>query len=220
MMLLVRQAWWWAVKSCACAMMLLTGACGGSESPQTQRGTDSKTQPQAPVQTPAKVTEKAFASGGKIDMQLDGGNYTIRPAGGSAIRVTLTGNVGVATVDVATEDTHANVLVKETPRNNFQATIEVPQTADLVIRLTAGDLTLDAISGNKDVESNAGNVDIVTGDSKDYASVDASVQAGDIKAEAFGESQSGLFRKLTWSGKGKYTLRAKLIAGNLTLRSK
>jgi hypothetical protein len=216
MMLLVRQAWWWAVKSDAGAMMLLVLACSGSESPQTQRGTDSQTQPQAP----AKVTEKAFVSGGKIEMQLDGGNYTVRPAGGNAIRVTLAGNVGAAKVDVATENTHANVSVKETPRNNFQATIEVPQTADLVIRLAAGDLTLDAVGGNKEIESNAGNVDIVTGDPKDYASVDASVQAGDIKAEAFGESQSGLFRKLTWSGKGRYTLRAKLIAGNLTLRSK
>ena len=129
------------------------------------------------------MTEKAFVSGGKIEMQLDGGSYTVRPAGGNAIRVTLSGNVGAAKVDVATEDTHANVSVKETPRNNFLATIEVPQTADLVIRLAAGDLKLDAVSGNKDVESNAGNVDIVTGDSKDYASVDASVQAGDIKAE-------------------------------------
>ena len=216
MMLLVRQAWWSAVKSGACAMMLLAVACSGSESPQTQRGTDPQAQPQAP----GKVTEKAFVSGGKIEMQLDGGSYTVRPAGGNAIRVTLSGNVGAAKVDVATEDTHANVSVKETPRSNFLATIEVPQTADLVIRLAAGDLTLDAVSGNKDVESNAGNVDIVIGDSKDYASVDASVQAGDIKAEAFGESQSGLFRKLSWSGKGKYTLRAKLIAGNLTLRGK
>ena len=216
MMLLMRQVCWSAVKSGAGAMVLLVVACSGSESPQTQRGTDSQTQPQ----TPGKVTEKAFVSGGKIDMQLDGGSYTVRPAGGNAIRVTLSGNVGAAKVEVATEDTHANVSVKETPRSNFLATIEVPQTADLVIRLAAGDLTLDAVSGNKDVESNAGNVDIVTGDSKDYASVDASVQAGDIKAEAFGESQSGLFRKLSWSGKGKYTLRAKLIAGNLTLRSK
>jgi hypothetical protein len=220
MMLIVRQVSWSPVKSGVCAMMLLAVACGGSESPQTQRGTDSQAQPQAPVQAPAKVTEKAFVSGGKIEMHLDGGNYTVRPAGGDAIRVTLAGSVGAAKVDVATEDTHANVLVKETPRNNFLATIEVPQTADLVIRLAAGALTLESISGNKDVESNAGNVDIVTGDSKDYASVDASVQAGDIKAEAFGESQSGLFRKLTWSGKGKYTLRVKLVAGNLTLRSK
>ena len=128
------------------------------------------------------------------------------------------GNAGATRVDVSTADTRATVLVQDTPRKNFEATIEVPQTADLVIRLAAGDLKVEAIGGSKDVESNAGNVDIVTGDSQDYASVDASVQAGDINADAFGESRSGLFPKLTWAGKGKYTLRARLIAGNLTLR--
>ena len=153
-------------------------------------------------------------------MQLAAGGYTVRPGDGNAIRVTLGGNVGATKVDVTTSDAQASVSVKETPNNNFQATIDVPQSADLVIRLTAGELKVEAITGNKDIESNAGNVDIVTGDSKDYASVDASVKAGDINAGPFGESQSGLFRSLTWSGQGKDTLRAKLIAGNLTLRSK
>jgi hypothetical protein len=196
-------------------MVVLAAACGGSDPPQTQTETPSPTQ----AQTAAKPTEKPFASGGRIDMQLDGGSYSVRPAHVHAIRVTLGGNVGAAKVDVSTEDAHARVLVKDTPRNNFQATIDVPQTADLIIRLTAGELKIEAITGNKDIESNAGNVDIVTGDSKDYASVDASVQAGDINASAFGESRSGIFPRLTWSGKGKYALRAKLIAGNLTLRS-
>ena len=168
----------------------------------------------------AAVTEKPFAAGGRIEMQLGAGSYTVRLARDNVIRVTLGGNAGTTRVDVSTADTRANVLVQDTPRKNFEATIEVPQTADLVIRLTAGDLKVEAIGGNKDVESNAGNVDIVTGDSKDYASVDASVQAGDINADAFGESRSGLFSKLTWSGKGKYTLRARLIAGNLTLRTR
>ena len=97
-------------------------------------------------------------------MQLAAGGYTVRPARDGVIRVTLGGNAGTTRVDVSTADTRANVLVQDTPRKNFEATIEVPQTADLVIRLTAGDPRVEAIGGNKDVESNAGNVDIVTGD--------------------------------------------------------
>jgi hypothetical protein len=217
MMQLGRQAWWSAVKSGACAAMILAAAaCGGSESPRTEAGT----QPQSQVEGAAKVTEKPFASGGKIEMQLEAGGYTVRPGDGNAIRVTLGGNVGAAKVDVTTADTQAKVSVKDTPNNNFQATIEVPRSADLVIRLTAGDLKVEAIDGSKDVESYAGNVDIVTGDAENYASVDASVKAGDIKASAFGGSQSGLFRRFTWSGRGKYTLRASLTAGDLTLRDK
>jgi hypothetical protein len=209
------QAWWTVVTSGACAAVLLgTAACGGSESPRTETATAP------PVEATAKVTDKPFVSSGKIEMQLDGGNYTVRPAAGTDIRVTLGGNTGTAKVNVTTTDTEAKVSVKETPHNNFQATIEVPQTADLTIRLSGGDLKIEAIRGNKDVESNAGNVDIVTGDSQDYARVEASVKAGDLNAGPFGESQSGLFRSFTWSGKGTYTLRANLLAGNLTLRNK
>jgi hypothetical protein len=214
-----RRSWWLAMKSGACAAMMFTAACGGgSESPRTPAETG--TQPQSQAEGPAKVTEKPFASGGKIEMELAGGDYTVRPGDGNAVRVTLGGNVGAAKVDVTTDGTQAKVSVKETPNSNFQATIEVPRSADLVIRLTAGDLKVEAIGGNKDIESNAGNVNIVTGDSKDYASVDAAVKAGDINADVFGESQSGLFRSFTWSGDGKYTLRARLLAGNLTLRAK
>jgi len=196
--------------------MVLAAACGGTEPAQTQTATQSP----ARTTTAPAVTEKPFGAGGRIEMQLSAGKYTVRAARDNAIRVTLDGNAGTATVDISTQDTQATVAVKDTPRRNFQATIEVPQAADLVIRLSAGDLTVESIAGSKDVESNAGNVDIVAGDSKDYATVEASVQAGDIKADAFGESRSGLFPKLSWSGKGKYTLRAKLIAGNLTLRSR
>jgi hypothetical protein len=216
MMRLGRQAWWSIVKSGTFAAMIGAAACGGSDSSQPQTGTP----PQSPREAAATVTEKPFLSGGKIDLQLAAGNYTVRPGDGTAIRVTLGGNVGAAKIDVTTSDRQANVSVKDTPHNNFQATIDVPRDADLIIRLTAGDLKVESISGNKDIESYAGNVDIATGDAKDYATVDASVQAGDIKAGPFGESQSGLFRSLTWSGKGKYALRAKLTAGNLTLRDK
>ncbi len=172
------------------------------------------------AQHQASVTEKTVAAGGKIMMQLDAGNYTVRPGADNRIRVTLSGTTGSAKVDLTTDNSQANVSVKDTPRNNFQATIEVPSPADIVIRLSAGNLIMAAIAGNKDVQSTAGNVEIAVGDPNDYATVDASVKAGDIDAGAFNGSGSGLFQHFTWSGRGKYTLRASLGAGNLVLRSK
>jgi hypothetical protein len=132
----------------------------------------------------------------------------------------MTGSVGHASVDLTTSGTHANLVVKDTPSNAFKATIEVPQATDLVIRLSAGDLAVAAITGNKDVQAMAGDVDIVVGDSNEYSSVDASIKAGDLRASAFGGSKSGLLQRFTWSGPGKYTLRASLGAGDLTLRNK
>ena len=171
-------------------------------------------------QNEAKVTERSFVSGGRIDMQLSGGNYVVCPAADNHIRVTLSGNTGGARVELTTSGTHANLEVKDTPHNNFQATIEVPKAADLVIRLSGGQLVIAPITGNKDIESNAGNTEIAVGDPNEYSSVDASVKAGDIDAGVFGGSKSGLFQHFKWSGHGKYTLRANLGAGNLVLRSK
>jgi hypothetical protein len=172
------------------------------------------------AQNKTNATEKPFVSGGKIDMQFDGGSYDIRPAAGTHIRVTLSGNTGNARVELTTSGTHADVKVKDTPHNNFQATIEVPKAADLVVRLTGGNLVMGAITGNKDVESYGGNVQIAVADPNEYSSVDAAVKAGDIHASVFGGSKSGLLQQFTWSGHGEYTLRAHLGAGNLELGSK
>lgn len=164
------------------------------------------------------VADKPFVSGGKIAIELDGGGYEVRAASDNRIRVSITDNAGNTKVEVTPEGERADVKVKDTPHNNFKATIEVPKTADLTIRLSGGELAIGAIAGNKDVEAIGGNIHIAVGDPNDYASVDASVKAGDLSASPFGGSKSGLMQHFTWSGKGKYTLRASLGAGNLSLR--
>ena len=164
------------------------------------------------------MAEKPFASGGRIQVELDGGTYVVRPAADERIRVTFSGNVGAARSELSANGAQAVVRVRDTPSNNFQATIEVPKAADLVVRLSAGNLQIAAISGNKEIESTAGNVEIEVGDPQEYSSVDGSVKAGDIQAGAFGGSRSGVFQRFTWSGRGKYTLRASLGAGNLTFK--
>jgi len=167
---------------------------------------------------PAVMADKPFASGGRIHVELDGGSYAVRPAADEHIRVTFSGNVGKARAELTTEGAQAHVGIKDTPSSNFQATIEVPAAADLEIRLSGGTLEIAAISGNKDIESTAGNVDIAVGDPDEYSSVDGSVKAGDIQAEVFGGSRSGLLQRFTWSGRGTYTLKASLGAGNLTIK--
>ncbi len=163
----------------------------------------------------ANATEKLFVSGGRIEMQLEGGDYEVHSGTTNRIRVTLSGNTGNAKVVLNTNGTHADLAVTNTPHNNFHAVIEVPAVADLRIQLTAGNLVTGAIRGNKDIESHAGNAEISVGDPKDYFKVDASVNAGNIDADVFGSSTGGLFRTFKWSGPGKYQIHAHLGAGNL-----
>jgi hypothetical protein len=151
-------------------------------------------------------------------LQLASGSYDIRASADDHVRVTLTGNIGSAKVSVTTADGRADVVVKDTPNSNFHAIIEVPKASDLEARLTAGELTLAAITGNKYIESTAGNVTIDVPDPNEYAEVDASIKAGDINADPFGGSKSGIMPHFTWSGQGKYKLQASLGAGNLVMR--
>jgi hypothetical protein len=210
-------AWRPIMKSMVSVVLLIAAGVCGSACNQAQNSANPAEKPAA-TETPS-VAEKPFAAGGSIAMQLDGGAYELRAAAGNHIRVALSGNTGNAKVEIAVNGTHADVTVKDTPHNNFHATIEVPTAADLVVRLTGGDLTMAAITGNKDVESYGGNVKIAVGDPNEYSSVDASVKAGNIDAGVFGGSKSGLFPHFTWSGQGTHTLRANLGAGNLVLRS-
>ncbi len=163
--------------------------------------------------------DRAFIAGGSVNLSLESGEYDVRASADNHIRVTFSGNVGGAVAEVTTNQAHADVKVKNTPRNNFHAVIELPKTSDIVLRLTAGDLTVRALTGSKDIETTAGDVKIDVGSAADYASVDATVTVGDMNAGPFGDPRGTFLTKtLKWTGKGKYRLHAKLGAGDLSLR--
>jgi hypothetical protein len=171
-----------------------------------------------PDQPPVMKADKPFAAGGGIELQLDGGDYVIRASPDEHIRVSFAGNTGNAVTDLTTSGTHATLAIKDTPHSNFRATVEVPATEDVTVHLSGGNLEIGAITGNKDIDSKAGNVTISIPNSKDYGTVDATVKVGNLEAGPFGNSDSGLSPHLKWSGSGKYTLRASLGAGNLELK--
>ena len=166
------------------------------------------------------VAEKPFAPGGNIEMQLDGGNYTIRAAADNEIRVAFGGNTGNASAEITADGPRATVAVKNTPHNNFHASIDVPRSSNVVIRLSGGNLEMAGIVGDKDINSGAGNVEITIADPDEYSTAEGSVTAGDIDASVFGKSGSGLNPHFSWQGRGKYKLRASLGAGNLVLKRK
>jgi len=162
-----------------------------------------------------KVTEKPFVSGGRIELWLSAGEFDIKPSPDNRIRVTLTEQIGNTKVELTANGTQGKVVLRDTPNNNFGAVIEVPKTADLMIRMWAGELKVTGVTGNKDVESKAGDVRIAV-DPASYSKVDASVSIGDLSAGPFGDAKgSFLSKSVNWSGKGKYTLRASLGAGDL-----
>jgi hypothetical protein len=173
---------------------------------------------QATVTAPVSKVDKPFAAAGSIEMHLDGGDYVIRASPDEHIRVSFAGNTGNAAADLEASGTRANLAIRDTPHSNFRAIVEVPATVDLTVHLSGGNLEVAAITGNKDIDSKAGNVGIAIPNSNDYGTVDAAVKVGNLNGGPFGDSGSGLSPHLKWSGSGRYTLRASLGAGNLELK--
>ena len=162
--------------------------------------------------------EKDFVSGGRIKMTLESGDYKILASSDNRIHVRWN-EASRTRVKLTTNGNSAELRVENTPHNNFHATIEVPALTDLRIRLTAGDMSVTGIKGDKDIEIHAGDLNLSVGNSSDWGDVDASVTAGDINASPFQASKGGLFRSFHWKGPGKYKLHVHLTAGDVNLRN-
>jgi len=170
------------------------------------------------AQSAGSPAEKDFVSGGKVEMTLESGDYDIRASADNRIHVRWNDASG-ARVKLTTNGKSADLRVENTPNNNFHATIEVPALTDVRVRLTAGNVEMAGIKGDKDIAANAGNLNIRVGSSSDWGDVDASVTAGDVNAPAFKEVRGGLFRSFKWKGPGKYRLHVHVMAGDINLRN-
>jgi hypothetical protein len=175
----------------------------------------------APLVAQTRTEDKAFVSGGKVDIHLEAGDYDVRASRDNHVRVTLSGDMGNAVAEIVVKGTTADVVVRKTPNSSksFHAVIEVPKVSDVAIRLSAGDLDVDEITGSKDIETRAGDVKIAVGSVDSYSKVDASVGIGDLSPGPFGDAKgSFLSKSVNYAGKGTHTLRARLTVGDLKLR--
>jgi len=173
---------------------------------------------------PSASLERPFVANGSVAMDLSAGDYHIIGRARDRVRLEWRVRETEALAEVrASADVSGRAIKIRTdgPGNKgLRFTIEVPNQSDLHVRLTAGDLTIEDIRGNKDVELRAGDLNIDVGQASDYKKVDASLWAGDIEASAFQIFKGGLFRSFEWAGSGPYRLHAHLMAGDLHLYSK
>jgi len=163
-----------------------------------------------------------FPSGSNLRVHLRSGDFRIVGRDDNKVAVHFSGrnadNARDLTVLFRRSDDDADLRIFGGPKNNLEVTIEVPRSSKLFVRMPAGDLSVEGVSGDKDVELHAGDLTIAVGTAAEYSHVDASVVTGGIEAAPFGESHGGLFRSFEKNGTGKYKLHAHVGAGDLTLR--
>jgi hypothetical protein len=171
---------------------------------------------------PEARVQKKFLSGGTIRLHLEAGGYTISPSDSDNITVTYHANsesqLREVRVEIQPSASSAEVYVTNTPNNKFDATIEVPRHSNLWVRLTAGELDVEAVEGDKNLEVRAGELQVEIPHPEEYGHRDASVTMGGLESNAFDVSKGGMFRSFEQQGPGKYRLHAHVLTGDINLR--
>jgi len=172
-------------------------------------------------QAPAGSAQQGFISGGTIRLHLEAGGYTISPADSERIVVTCHARTEEQLrhikVEIKRMAASADIYISDTPNNNFRGIVEVPRRSNLWVRLSAGELVIGNVEGDKDLEVRAGRIQVDVPHSEQYGHRDASVLTGSIEASAFDISKGGLFRSFDQHGPGKYRLHAHVMAGEIDL---
>jgi hypothetical protein len=102
--------------------------------------------------------------------------------------------------------------------NNVRVRIEVPRKTSLRVEMSAGEVKVEEIAGDKDIDLYAGQITISSTRPWDYRSVDVSVSIGEVNAPVYGTQKGGFFRGITKeTADGEYSLHAHVITGEIDL---
>ena len=99
-----------------------------------------------------------------------------------------------------------------------QIRIEVPRKVNLSLQMPAGQVKVDDIVGDKDIELHAGQITISSTHAWDYKKVDVSVSIGQVSAPVYGTDKGGFFREFRKENAGgEYRLHAHVTTGQIEL---
>ncbi len=101
----------------------------------------------------------------------------------------------------------------------FEVELEVPPNTNLDVHAKVGDVTVEDVEGDKDLELGVGDIRVLHEHST-YHVVRASTGIGTVNSDGYGETSGWLGKTLKYRGDGKYELRAHVGVGDITLEGK
>ncbi|HXZ41483.1 MAG TPA: hypothetical protein VEG68_12150 [Terriglobales bacterium] len=167
--------------------------------------------------------EAELASGTNLRLHLHEGDFRVVGSDSDKISIHVDGKNLEQAKRIKIRLKRANGTVdlrlSRVPKNELQVTIKVPVSTNLYARLRGGDLTVEGVRGDKDLELTGGDLTIGVGEPQQYSWVDLSVRFGDISGSQFGDPKGWLGNSVHKLGTGKYRLHAHVMAGDLVLKS-
>lgn len=178
---------------------------------------------QETTKLPPQGFETNLASGVNLRLHLHDGDFRIIGGDSDKLSIHVQGkNVELAKdikVQLKRSGTDVDLTLSQVPKKELQVTIEIPKSTSLYARMHGGDLSIQDVVGDKDLELKGGDLTIQVGSPGDYSHVDLSVKFGDISGDQFGDPKGWVGNSLQKDGSGKYKLHAHVMAGDLVLKS-
>jgi hypothetical protein len=168
-----------------------------------------------------------FAAGGMLHVHMSVGDLHIKRGDTNKISLRYTvksrreRNVKSAHVDFDIRGNDATLEFQAPTGGNtqFDVELEVPGQTNLDVHEKVGDLTVDDVEGDKDLELGVGDIRVAR-ERSTYRMVRASSGIGDVNSDGYGETSGWLGKTLKYHGEGKYELRAHVGVGDITLEGK
>jgi hypothetical protein len=167
-----------------------------------------------------------FAAGGMLHVHMSVGDLHIRrgATGKISLRYTIKSrrerNVKNAHVDFDVHGSDATIEFHAPSDSNtqFDVELEVPAQTNLDVHEKVGDLTVEDVEGDKDLDLGVGDIR-VSHERSTYRLVRASSGIGDVNSD-YGETSGWLGKTLKYHGDGMYELRAHVGVGDISLEGK
>jgi hypothetical protein len=169
-----------------------------------------------------------FVAGGMVHLRMSVGDLHIRRSNSGKISLHYIvkswreSNLKKARVQIEVRGRDANIEFHAPTSGNtqFDVELEVPQNTNLDVHEKVGDLTVEDIEGDKDLELGVGDLRVTTGRTA-YHLVRASTSIGDVNGgNVYGETSGWLGKTLKYHGDGKYELRVHVGVGDISLEGK
>lgn len=172
----------------------------------------------ASAQSDPHATRASFRSGGNVRLELNSGDIDVVPGDGDSIVVRWAGkNADDAHASIQVAGDQATVRTSG-ERDDVKYVILLPRQSDVVVRCTAGDVTIGAFDGDLDASLRFGDLKVEVLDPARYADVDAGVRVGDLGQNVFEVAEHGtLGKSIHVSGHGPNRLSAHVTFGDLSL---
>lgn len=167
--------------------------------------------------------EANLASGANLRLHLHDGDFSVVGSDSEKISIHVAGkDIQLAKnikIQLKRSDGTVDFTLSHVPKQELQVTIAIPRSTNLYARMRGGDLSVQGVAGDKDIELTGGNLTVQVGSPEDYSHVDLSVRFGDVSGTQFGDPKGWLGNSVRKDGNGKYRLHAHVMAGDLVLKS-